>query len=399
MEEKKVITTESGNDSVKSSRSPGANSPRNNKRTFGFKHAGIVALSFIAGIAGSWVGLGTGIVKPDVTQTITQNRDKIVLQQGEIFADVAERVSPSVVSIVTEINNDTPFGNFSNEGAGTGIIISKDGYVLTNKHVIPENATSVSVVQSDGTLYENVSVVGRDPLNDIAFLKINDVNDLVAAELGDSGKVQIGQQVIAIGNALGQFRNTVTSGIISGLGRPITAGSGTDAERLEDLFQTDTAINPGNSGGPLLNLDGQVIGVNTAIAQRAEGIGFAIPINSAKGLIKTVTTDGKVSRAYIGVRYVTIDAELAKDRNLPVKRGAYIASQDEQNAVVPGGPADKAGIKNNDIIVKVNDTEINDRRGLAGLLAEFTPGDTVTLTILREGKQMEIKVKLEELRR
>lgn len=368
------------------------------KKRSGLKPLGIALLAFLAGIGGSWLALASGLVRPDATHTITQNRDKLVLQEGEIIADVAKKVSPSVVSIVTEVNTETPFGNFPSEGAGTGIIISRDGYILTNKHVIPESATSVSIVHSDGTVRENVSVVGRDPLNDIAFLKISNVNDLTPAELADSSKVEIGQQVVAIGNALGQFQNTVTSGIISGIGRPITAGSGAETERLEDLFQTDAAINPGNSGGPLVNLEGKVIGVNTAIAEEAEGIGFAIPINAAKGLIKTVTDKGRVSRAYIGVRYVTIDAELAKERNLPVRQGAYIASAGAQDAVANGGPADKAGIEEGDIITKVNSTEITNRRSLASLLAQHVPGDTVTLTVLRNGDQREVKVKLEELR-
>lgn len=370
---------------------------KNSKNNSFFRSAGMVLLAFIAGVAGSLVALETGLVQPDVTQTITQNRDKLVLQEGEIVADVAEKVSPSVVSIVTEAQNQTPFGNFPVEGAGTGIIITSDGYILTNKHVIPEGASNVTIVQSDGSVRENVSVVGRDPLNDIAFLKINNASNLPVAELGDSDEVQIGQQVVAIGNALGQFRNTVTSGIISGIGRPITAGSGMETERLEDLFQTDAAINPGNSGGPLVNLSGEVIGINTAIAQQAEGIGFAIPINSAKGLIETVREEGKVSRAYLGVRYVRIDRELAQERNLPVTQGAYIASDTDQDPILSNGPADKAGLQPGDIITAVNGKQINDRHSLSSLLALHTPGDTVTLTVMRDGKRQEIKVRLEAL--
>ena len=387
-----VEKTKSDGQSVKP---PEKTAPRKDsslKRT-----VGIVVLSFVAGILGAWASLASGLVQPDATETITQNRDKLVLQQGEIVSDVAEKVAPSVVSIVTEGSSRTPFGVVPTEGAGTGIIISPDGYIITNKHVIPASANNVTVVRSDGTVIENVSVVGRDPLNDLAFLKIENASNLPAAELANSDEVQIGQQVVAIGNALGQFQNTVTSGIISGIGRPITAGTGNDTERLEDLFQTDAAINPGNSGGPLVNLEGKIIGINTAIAQEAQGIGFAIPINAAKGLIETVRQDGKVSRAYLGVRYVMIDQALADERKLSVNQGAYIASGGGQSAIVNNGPADKAGVEVNDIITKVDGQQVNERHSLSSLLAKYKPGDTVTLVVVRDGDEREIKVTLEEL--
>lgn len=361
-----------------------------------WKTIGVILLCFVASFLGSWLLLTSGLVKPDASQTLTENREKLVLQEGEVVADVAKKVTPSVVSIVTQSQVQSGFRTLQQEGAGTGVIISSDGYVITNKHVIPDNASSVSVVRADGTIYDNVTVVGRDPLNDVAFLKIRDVKDLPAVKIGDSSKIAIGQKVIAIGNALGEFPNTVTSGIISGIGRPITAGEGSSTEQLENLFQTDAAINPGNSGGPLLNLSGEMIGMNTAIAQEAQGIGFAIPIDTAKGVIKTVLHDGQVKRAYLGVRYVTLDAAIAKEFNLSVKQGAYVHS-DDQSAVVKDSPASKAGIKENDIITKVNGNSL-DRLTLSGVIAQYVPGDAVTLTVLRDGKPQDIRVVLDELR-
>lgn len=377
-----------------------------NKQAFGSKtkfgarlwrRAGFLGLSFLAGVLGSWTALSSGLFKQDTSQNSSQSAGEVIRQKENTIAGVAQNLGPSVVSIVVDSSNATPFGNVAVQSAGTGIIISKNGYILTNKHVIPEGAESVSIVKSDGTKIENVQVAGRDPLNDIAFLKIQNVNDLAAAQLGDSSTVKIGQEVVAIGNTLGEFPNTVTSGIISGIGRPVTAGSGAEAQVYENLFQTDAAINPGNSGGPLVNLEGKVIGINTAVAADAQGVGFAIPINDAKGLIKTVTATGKVARAYIGVRYTTINPEIAKKNNLPVKRGALIQAAEGQNPVLDGSPAAKAGLKADDIITKVNNTAINERQTLASLVAQYTPGDTIKLSVIRGDNTREIKVKLEEL--
>ena len=327
-------------------------------------------------------------------QSLSDDGNKSVTQEEEDIASVAEKVSPSVVSITTKSQSASPyFGTQEEEGAGTGIIVSKDGYILTNKHVI-DGASTVGVVLADGTTHTDVKVLGTDPLNDVAFLKVNDVSNLPAAELGDSTSVRIGQKVVAIGNSLGQYQNTVTSGIISGTGRPISAQSGNSVESLTDLLQTDAAINPGNSGGPLLNLKGQVIGINTAIAQDAQGIGFSIPINSAKGILKGVLAGGEVKRAYMGVNFVPITADVAQHYNLSVKKGAYVYNGD-QSAVVPGGPGDKAGIKDKDIITKVGGIEVGDRGGIASLVGEYAPGDTIQLTILRNGQTLTLNVTLE----
>ncbi|HEU5121862.1 MAG TPA: trypsin-like peptidase domain-containing protein, partial [Candidatus Saccharimonadales bacterium] len=246
---------------------------------------------------------------------------------------------------------------------------------------------------ADGTTYENVHTIGSDPLNDIAFLKIEGVNDLPAVEIGDSSSVRVGQRVVAIGNSLGQYQNTVTSGIISGIGRPISAQSGDTVENLTDLLQTDAAINPGNSGGPLLNLSGQVIGINTAIVEDAQGIGFAIPINATKGMLKGVLAGGDVKRAYLGVNFITITAEVAKHYNLSVKKGAYVHAT-RGAAVAAGSPAEKAGIRDGDIITEVGGLEVGAKGSVSSLVAEYQPGDTIELTVLRDGKTMTLPVTL-----
>lgn len=355
----------------------------------------LVLISMLSGFFGSYLFTKSGIVGSTST-TIKESKER-VLAEGEVVSDVAKTVSPSVVSILTESTaNSSFYGPVSQAGAGTGVIISKDGYILTNKHVIPDSVSSVSVVLADGKTYENVSVVGRDPINDLAFLKVSGVNSLTPASLGDSSKMAVGQKVVAIGNALGQYQTTVTSGIISGVGRPVTAGdeSGASTENLTNLFQTDAAINPGNSGGPLVNLNNEVIGINVAVAADAQGIGFAIPINDAKGLIDSVLASGKVTRPYIGVRYVMLSASVAKELGTSQTSGAYVGPGNDQ-AVASGSPADKAGLKKGDIITKVNDISLGENSSLATAVAQFKPGDTVTLTILRSGKEQQIKVRLD----
>jgi serine protease Do len=342
--------------------------------------------------------LASGWVSPNVEQTITENREKIVLQEGEIVADVFKNVSPSTVAITTHATTASPvFGSsLQQSGAGSGVIISKDGYVLTNKHVIPAGTSQVTVMLADGREFNDVTVVGRDPFNDIAFLKIDGVSDLPAAAIGDSDLVEPGQKVVAIGNALGEFRNSVTAGIISGLGRPIEASDGLgSSEKLENLFQTDAAINPGNSGGPLVNLKGEVIGINTAIAEESDGIGFAIPINDAKGLIKTVLEQGKIIKPYLGVRYLTLTKEVAQQLGVSVSAGAYIDGSNGEPAVIAGSPADKAGLREKDIITKVGNKVLSESSGLASTLSRYAPGETVELTIVRDGNEQVVSVTLE----
>ncbi|HEX6258367.1 MAG TPA: trypsin-like peptidase domain-containing protein [Candidatus Saccharimonadales bacterium] len=344
----------------------------------------ILFLCFVASFLGAWVFINSGLVKLQSGTTAVETKRQLVLQEGEVFADVAKQVSPSVVSVITKP-----------AGSGTGIIISKDGYIVTNKHVVSQASTEVEVVLSDGTTYRDVKVVGVDPLNDVAFLKIAGVNNLSPATISDK-KAVIGQKVVAIGNALGQYQNTVTAGIISGLGRPVIAEDelAGGSVQLEDLYQTDAAINPGNSGGPLVNLEGDVIGINTAVAQRGQGIGFAIPIAAAKGMIKSVLNSGKVERPYLGVRFMAITPEVVRRFDLSVRNGAYVKSENGAPSVLEGSPAGRAGVKDGDIILKVNDESINEQGGLALLIGQYAVGETVRLEVLRDGKTMNLEVKL-----
>jgi serine protease Do len=351
---------------------------------------GIIGL--LAGIIGSYVFIRflPGVIPVDKRQ--------VLLQEDSAAVNVAKQVSPSVVSITSDTTTTGFFGNTqTQQGAGTGIIVRADGLILTNKHVVPSDAGNFSVFTADGHEYKNARVVARDPNNDIAFVQI-DANGLKAAELGDSSQVRVGQKVIAIGNALGQFQNTVTEGLISGLGRPIVAGDqgSSDQEALQNLLQTDAAINPGNSGGPLVDLTGQVIGMNTAVAGDAQGIGFAIPINEAKSDIASVEGNGKITKAYLGVRFVAITKEFASKNNLPVSNGAYVSGDQSNPAVVPGSPADKAGLKDGDIITKVAGQAIDQTHPLTTLIGQHKPGDSVALTVLRDGKEQSINVNLSE---
>ncbi|MBQ9171862.1 trypsin-like peptidase domain-containing protein [Candidatus Saccharibacteria bacterium] len=315
--------------------------------------------------------------------------------EGSI-ADVVSKVSDSVVSIVTSTTSHNYWGQAYESGAaGTGVVVSADGYVLTNKHVI-DGANSITIVMHDGTTYENATVAATDPLNDIAFVKISDVSDLKAATLGDSKTITAGQQVVAIGNALGQYQNSVTSGIISGTGRSLTAtdNSGSMSEQLSDMIQTDAAINSGNSGGPLINAAGEVIGINTATSASGENVGFAIPIASVKGMLSQLVSSGKAERAYVGVYSVDITPDYAKKYNLPVTTGTYIYSSQSYSAILSGSPAAKAGLHDKDIITAVNGVKIGSAGSLSTLIGEYKPGDTVSLTIIRDGKEMGIKVEL-----
>ena len=356
----------------------------------------VLALVFGAGgLVLGWLGFEKSNT-PITFLSGGQDGNSANFTEGSI-ADIADKVSKSVVSIITSTKVTNFFGqDYNSSAAGTGIIVTSDGYILTNKHVI-NGATKVTVVLDDGTTYEDVEVVAVDPMNDIAFLKIKDVSDLTAATLGDSKTINVGQQVIAIGNALGEFQNSVTSGIVSGTGRSVTAsdGSGYNAETLSDLIQTDAAINSGNSGGPLVNAAGEVIGINTATSASAENMGFAIPISSVKGMLAQLIETGKAKRAYLGVYSTAITAESAKQNNLPVTSGAYLYSPSTYSAIVKGSPADKAGLKDKDIVTAVNGVKVGAAGSLADLISEYKPGDTVQLAVIREGKEIAINVTLE----
>lgn len=367
---------------------------------------GIVTVLFVStamGFLGGWLGAENKLSNGQLSQNSQQ---QIVSSESDLISSIAKEVGPSVVSVnvTANVRNDSFFGTQQLEqaSAGTGFVI-EDNIIVTNRHVVPSNASAVSVTLSDGTELTDVEVIGRtnsdDPL-DVAFLKVKDTKgkDLKPVKLGDSAEMQVGAKVVAIGNALGQFQNTVTSGIISGYSRNVDAQGENGVESLQNLFQTDAAINQGNSGGPLVNMDGEVIGINTAVAADSENIGFSIPINDVKGLITGVLKTGKLERPYLGVRYVSITDDYAYEYNLPVKRGAYIVpGEPGQPSVLKGSPAATAGLKEKDIIVSINDTKIDENNSLTSVLGRSAVGDTVSVTYLRDGKEQTVQVKLEAL--
>jgi serine protease Do len=366
----------------------------------------LILVCFLLGIGGGW--LGANIYNHSShPPTSTTARQQYVSSESQLISQIAKNVGASVVSIdvKSQVNTVDIFGfgqPTTQESAGTGFIIDSGGTILTNRHVVPAEATTVRVTLADGTRYNNVKVIGRTSDSsslDVAFLKIDDLKGkkLTPVNIGDSSKMQVGDKVVAIGNALGQFQNTVTEGIISGYGRSVTAGdsSGQTAETLIDLFQTDAAINPGNSGGPLVNISSEVIGVNTATASSAQNISFAIPINDIKGLIKSVLQKGQLQQSFLGVRFIPLTDDLAFQLNVNVKRGAYILpASDGQPSIIAGSPAEKAGLKEKDIITKVNSIAIDEKTSLTGALSQFQPGDDVTLTIVRDGKTIKLRATL-----
>lgn len=368
--------------------------------------AGVIVVSSGLGFAGGWLG---STVHSNSSKALTQNSRQVISSESQLISAIAKDVGPSVVSVnVTSLeasaNNFYGMsGSTTQESAGTGFIISTDGIIVTNRHVVPVGTTNVSVILSDGTQFSDVEVIGRTSENDsldVAFLKIKDTKGkkLQAVKLGDSSKMQVGGMVVAIGNALGQFQNTVTTGIISGYGRSVEAGSASGSggtESLQNLFQTDAAINQGNSGGPLVNANSEVIGINTAIAGNAQNIGFAIPVNDVTGLISGVLKTGKLQRPYLGVRYVSITDDYASQYNLAAKRGAYIVPSQDNSSILAGSPAAKAGLKEKDIILKVNDTKIDENNSLSSVLGRLQVGQKVTLTIMRDGKEQKVEVMLE----
>jgi len=279
-------------------------------------------------------------------------------------------------------------------GGGSGFIISEDGMILTNKHVVEDVKADYTVLTNDGGKYD-AKVLARDPVQDLAIIKISKTG-LPVAKLGDSDSIRLGQTAIAIGNALGEFRNTVSTGVVSGLARSVTASSSSGSEDLSNLIQTDAAINPGNSGGPLLNLRGEVVGINTAIVSGAQSIGFAIPINQAKRDIKSVKTTGNIKAPYLGVRYIPVTAELADKQKLAVDYGALVRGSDQGSAVIADSPADKAGIIAEDIITEVNGKRVDKDHLLVNLIQEYSIGDVVDLTVHRGKVTIHVKVMLAE---
>lgn len=370
---------------------------------------GTVALVFIGIVFGAILVSGFGLVRPSyadiqigASKPPVEQLDAQAQAFNNAFVQVAENVTPSIVQItvVTKVKNTLPEGfHFffpfrddvpkEQQGGGSGIIISDDGYILTNNHVV-ENASQVNVSLHNKEQYE-ATVVGTDPLTDLAVIKI-EKNNLPEAYLGDSDKIKVGQWVMAIGNPLA-LTSTVTAGIISATGRNINIIRDENGYGIENFIQTDAAINPGNSGGALVDLNGAVIGVNSAIAtdgmtQRYIGYGFAIPINLAKSVANDLIANGKVSRGYIGVSIAEVDASTAKALGMKETKGVII--QD----VVKGGAAEKEDIKQGDIILKVDEREVNQPNQLQSYVASKRAGSQVRLTIYRDGKELERYVTL-----
>lgn len=318
---------------------------------------------------------------------------KVVDEQSAVI-DVVKNASPAVVSVVrNDIYYDIRVGPVAQENSiGTGFIIDGTlGIILTNKHVVDDQDVKYSVVYGENESRYDVTVVSRDPINDFAILKIDTQgNKLQQLELGDSDKIQVGQTVVAIGNALGEFGNSVTKGIVSGLGRGIYAQSGMfgSAEYLDNVIQTDAALNPGNSGGPLLNLESQVIGINVAISQGAENIGFSIPINTLKQAITSFKTQGKITRPYLGVEFRNITADIADTRKLPI--GAFV------QRVVKDSPADLGGIRAGDIILVANDIKLDDKTNTLNKVIANSPTDRdIRFVVDRDGEEINLNIRLE----
>lgn len=392
----------------------------------------IIAVSLISGIVGGLASRGGALPewlghRASEDQPSSRPEKPVVVSvapEDEKIVNMVERSTSAVVSIV--ITKDVPkfrnvfrspfsfgfpfFGepqqpNSRDSGAtekqqvgsGSGFIISRDGYVVTNKHVVADREADYTVILSDEKEYP-AKVLALAPNNDIAVLKIEGA-DLPSLELGDSDTLRVGQTVIAIGNPLGEFANSVSRGIISGLKRSVTAGSNLgETETLQNIIQTDAAINPGNSGGPLFDIEGRVIGINVAVAQGAENIGFALPVNSIKRVVDEVKTTGKLSIPYIGVRYIVLDEEVAKQYGLDVDHGALVLRGERMTdlAVIPGSPADKAGVVENDIILEIDGKKIDTENTLANAIGDKRVGDEVTLKVWHKGDIKEVTARLEE---
>lgn len=312
----------------------------------------------------------------------------VVISPEETIVKIVQNVSPAVVSVVA--SKDIPVSS------GSGFFVSKDGLIVTNKHVVEDIEAEYTIIMNDGRKL-NVTVLARDPFQDIAILKAEG-EKFNFISLGDSDTLRIGQSVIAIGNALGEFQNTVSTGIISGLHRNVTASGGlSGTEELQELIQTDAAINKGNSGGPLLNLSGNVIGINTAMAQGAENVGFALPINIAKRDIEDAKQYGQIKYPYLGIRYQAVTSAIKDQKKLSFDYGLFLVKgSNGEPAVAKDSPAEKAGLKEGDIILEYNGTKLLKASTLAFLLSKSRIGDKITLKLWRDVKEMSVSVTLEE---
>ncbi len=350
-----------------------------------------VALLLVAGgVLGYLYRVPIGNFISERFTTLEIRTTQRVVNEEDAVIEVVSEASPAVVSVVEEQTILSPFfgAQTGKQSIGTGFIIRSNGLILTNRHVVAEEGANYFVVTNKGIEYQ-VKEIHRDTVYDLAILKIS-ASDLPTVSLGDSDQIKVGQSVVAIGNALGRFSNTVTKGVVSGIGRGITAGSslGGETEELEDVIQTDAAINPGNSGGPLLNLSSEVIGINVAMAQGAENIGFAIPINLVKPVVEEFERVGRIIRPFLGISYYLVTEDLAEVQNLP--QGAFV------QRVVEGSGADKAGVKAGDVITAIDQNLIRESNSLAKVILKYKVGDTVTLKVARAGKTLTLKATLGE---
>ena len=318
----------------------------------------------------------------------TGSKLPVTIDESSAVIDAAAKVGPAVVKIDTEGSGSDPFQQ-ATQGVGSGVIYDPNGWILTNRHVIAD-AAKLTVDLRDGRSFPG-TVYGIDTLTDLAIVKI-DQTGLPTAPIGHSDGLKVGQLVIAIGSPLGMYSFSVTSGIVSGKGRTVTVD---DGKRISNLIQTDAAINPGNSGGPLVDAAGSVVGINTAVATDSSGIGFAIPIDIARPIMDQALKGEPLSRPWIGVRFSPIDKQLQKERNLSVENGALVTTiGGSEPAITPDSPADKAGLKDGDVIVSINGTTIDQEHPLDALLVQYAPNDTITLSVLRDGSTVLVKVKL-----
>jgi S1-C subfamily serine protease len=324
--------------------------------------------------------------------TVGANNQPVTIDESNATIEVAAKASPAVVRITVNASIDTSQGIIPESGVGSGVIYDSGGWILTNRHVV-EGSDRLSVELNDGRVFEG-DVYGIDTLTDLAIVKI-DAADLPVANLGRSSELKVGQLVVAIGSPLGTYTNSVTSGIVSAKGRSITTDGN---QNLNNLIQTDAAINPGNSGGPLLDTGANVVGINTAIAADSNGIGFAIPIDIARPIMDQALAGQELARPYMGIVYRSIDREFADANDLSVREGAIVqrsgGGSGTSPAVVPGSPADQAGIREGDIITKINDQAIDGDHPLDATLSEYAPGDTVGVTLLRDGGTQTVELTL-----
>lgn len=384
---------------------------------------------FVGGLFAPTAQKYLGRYLPQGPQQSTQpaTTSTTIVSEENAVADLVAKTSPAVVSIVISkdipkvrgfINNPfgmpflNPFGGGMTSpnsqpnagetekqkiGSGSGFFVSADGLIVTNKHVVADQQAEYTVILNDGSEHL-AKVLARDPSNDIAVIKI-DGSDFPVLSLGDSDSIRVGETILVIGNPLGEFENSVSRGIISGVKRNLDAASGFgDSEHLSNIIQVDAAINPGNSGGPLIDLAGSVIGINVAMAQGAENIGFALPINQVKHIVEQVRTTGKLSFPYLGVRSITLTDALKQKTGLSYNYGALVVRGDTVTdfAVVPGSPADKAGIVENDIILKIDGKQVDTDHSLVYYMGQYSVGDEITITLWHKGETKDIKVKLEE---